>query len=97
MALNEKISNFNFTGGDSERGQNGKKEQFEHKIRQLEEKLEKANQNDEAKLRLLEDQLIKTQDACLQYKQGNELMEERKHKEWKLIENDIQIELNRNK
>ena len=55
MALNEKISNFSFTGGDSDRGQSGRKEQFEQKVRLLEEKLERANQNDEAKLRLLED------------------------------------------
>lgn len=61
----------------------------------LEEKLQRVNSTEEAKLNLLEEQLIKTHEACHQYKQGNELLEDRKTKEWKLIENNICLELSK--
>jgi len=67
---------------------------FEVKVRQLDDKITKNHQLSEEKFKIIKDQIGKLQEGMATEIIAREILEERKNKEIKLVENNIALELN---
>ena len=60
----------------------------------LEEKISRQAISEETKFKLLKDQITKLQEGLATERIAREILDERKQKEAKLVENNIQLDLN---
>jgi len=67
---------------------------FEQRLRNLEEKIRKSYQNDEATYKILKEQVEKLEEALSNQKQARQLVSQRNDKELKVIETNLNIQNN---
>ena len=68
-------------------------EQFLGKLKNVEDKIGRSSLADEAKIKSLKDQIGQLQDTASSERASREILDERKSKELKLLENNFQMEL----
>jgi len=71
-----------------------KRDAFDYKLQALDEKLQRNALSEETKFKLLKDQITKLQEGLATERIAREILDERKSKELKLVENNVSLDLN---
>lgn len=71
-----------------------RRQQYEEKIKNIEEKINRAQMAEDTKFKIMKDQISKLSEGISSEQLLRESIDERKAKELKLCENNISIELN---
>lgn len=72
-----------------EDSRNSRRQAFETRLKALDDKMRKSQGNDEATFKMFKDQLVKLQEALNSQKVARELLEEKKGKELKMLNTNI--------
>ena len=66
---------------------------FEHRQKELDDRIRKSHGNDEATFKLFKDQILKQQEALSSQKMARELLEEKKAKELKMLDTNVHLDV----
>merc|ERR1712000_646978 len=89
--LSEKLNNLQ-SGLDDDK--KARRDAFDYKILAVEEKLQRNALSEETKFKLLKDQITKLQEGLATERIAREILDERKSKELKLVENNVALDMN---
>lgn len=77
-----------------EDNKNSKRHAFENRQKELDDRIRKSHQNDEATFKLFKEQILKLQEALSSQKVARELLDDKKAAELKMLDTNINLDIN---